>query len=49
LLGAGQVYREIIGRYFLAMTAVEASALIEDKAPVEIECTAAVPDSEATG
>lgn len=48
-MGAGQVYREIIGRYFLAMTAVEAPALIEDKAPVEIERTAAVPDSEATG
>ena len=48
-MGAGQVYREITGRYFLAMTAVEASALIEDKAPVEIECTAVVPDSEATG
>jgi len=49
LAGAGQVYREIIGRYFLAMTAVEASALIEDKAPVENQYTAVVPDSRATG
>jgi enamine deaminase RidA (YjgF/YER057c/UK114 family) len=39
------VYREIMGRHFPAMTAVEVSALIEDRARVEIEATAVVPDS----
>jgi enamine deaminase RidA (YjgF/YER057c/UK114 family) len=41
----GNVYREIMGRHFPAMTAVEVSALIEDRARVEIEATAVVPDS----
>lgn len=36
----GQAYREIIGSYTIAMTAVEVKALIEDRAKVEIECTA---------
>ncbi len=40
----GTVYREIIGRHYPAMTAVEVSALIEDQARVEIEVTAVVPD-----
>lgn len=40
----GTVYREIIGRHYPAMTAVEVSALIEDRARVEIEVTAVVPD-----
>jgi enamine deaminase RidA (YjgF/YER057c/UK114 family) len=39
----GAVYREIIGRHFPAMTAVEVSALVEDGAKVEIEVTAVVP------
>jgi enamine deaminase RidA (YjgF/YER057c/UK114 family) len=39
----GEAYREIIGRHFPAMTAVQVSALIEDKARVEIEVTAVVP------
>ncbi len=38
----GQAYREIIGRNFPAMTAVEVTALIEDRAKVEVECTAVV-------
>jgi len=41
----GGVYREIIGRHFPAMTAVEVKALIEDRARVEIEATAVIPDS----
>ena len=40
----GQVYREIMGRNFPAMTAVQVSALIEDRAKVEIAATAVVPD-----
>ena len=38
----GQAFREIIGSYTIAMTAVEVSALIEDRAKVEIECTAMI-------
>ena len=40
----GQAYRAIIGRNFPAMTAVEVTALIEDRAKVEVECTAVVDD-----
>ncbi|MEO5765543.1 MAG: RidA family protein [Casimicrobiaceae bacterium] len=40
----GAAYREVIGRHFPAMTAVEVKALIEDRARVEIEATAVVPD-----
>jgi len=47
-LGAGQAlgaaYREVIGRHYPAMTAIEVSALIEDRAKVEIEVTAVVPE-----
>ena len=39
----GQAYREIIGSYNAAMTAVEVKALMEDRAKVEIEATAVVP------
>jgi len=39
----GQVYRDIIGKNFPAMTAVEVVALIEDQAQVEIEVTAVKP------
>jgi enamine deaminase RidA (YjgF/YER057c/UK114 family) len=40
----GAAYREVIGRHFPPMTAVEVSALIEDRAKVEIEVTAVIPD-----
>ena len=40
----GKAFREIIGSFNAAMTAVEVSALIEDRAKVEIEVTAVVPD-----
>jgi enamine deaminase RidA (YjgF/YER057c/UK114 family) len=40
----GQAFREIIGSYTIAMTAVEVKALIEDRAKVEIECTAVLSD-----
>jgi enamine deaminase RidA (YjgF/YER057c/UK114 family) len=39
----GAAYRDIIGRHFPAMTAVQVGALIEDAALVEIEATAVVP------
>lgn len=40
----GQAFREIIGSYNAAMTAVQVSALMEDRAKVEIEATAIIPD-----
>lgn len=39
----GAAYREIIGRHYPAMTAVQVAALIEDRARVEIEVTAVIP------
>ena len=39
----GAAFREIIGSYNAAMTAVEVKALIEDRAKVEIEATAVIP------
>jgi enamine deaminase RidA (YjgF/YER057c/UK114 family) len=43
----GQAYRSIIGRHYPTMTAVEVSALIEERAKVEIEATAVVGDRDA--
>jgi enamine deaminase RidA (YjgF/YER057c/UK114 family) len=40
----GRAFREIVGHYDIAMTAVEVRALMEDRAKVEIEVTAVVPD-----
>ncbi|HEY8013955.1 MAG: RidA family protein [Dongiales bacterium] len=40
----GAVYREVIGRSFPAMAAVEVSALVEDRAKVEIQAMAVLPD-----
>ena len=42
--GIGAAYREIIGRHYPTMTAVQVAGLIEDQARVEIEVTAVVPD-----
>lgn len=39
----GQAFRDIIGSYNAAMTAVEVRALIEDRAKVEIEATVVLP------
>lgn len=39
----GQAYRRVIGRHFPAMTLVQVTALLEDRAKVEIEATAVVP------
>jgi len=40
----GAVYREVIGKNFPAMTCVEVSGLVEDRAKIEIEVTAVLPD-----
>ena len=40
----GSAYRELIGDFGVAMTAVQVVALIEDRAQVEIEVTAVVPE-----
>jgi enamine deaminase RidA (YjgF/YER057c/UK114 family) len=40
----GRAFREIIGSYNAAMSAVEVSALMEPEALVEIEVTAVIPD-----
>ena len=45
----GSVYREMMGRHYPAMTAVEVAALIEERARVEIEATAVIPDAPETG
>jgi enamine deaminase RidA (YjgF/YER057c/UK114 family) len=39
----GQVFREVVGHFSAAMTAVQVSALMEDRALVEIEVTAVIP------
>jgi enamine deaminase RidA (YjgF/YER057c/UK114 family) len=40
----GQAWREVLGRHFPAMAVVVVSALIEDRAKVEIEATAVVAE-----
>ena len=40
----GTAYRELIGRNYPAMTAVQVVALMEDRAKVEIEATAVIRD-----
>ena len=47
LKAIGQVYREIIGRHYPAMAAVQVVALIEDRAKVEIQAYAVLPDAAA--
>ena len=39
----GAAYRELIGSYAVAMSAVQVAALMEHRAKVEIEVTAVVP------
>ena len=40
----GGVYREVMGKNFPAMTCVQVAALVEERAKIEIEVTAVVPD-----
>ena len=44
LKALGAAYREIIGKHYPAMALVQVVALVEDRAKVEIEATAVVPD-----
>jgi len=43
----GVAWRDIMGRTFPAMTLLEVSGLVEDRALIEIESTAIVPDAAA--
>jgi enamine deaminase RidA (YjgF/YER057c/UK114 family) len=43
----GAAWRDIMGRTFPAMTLLEVSGLVEDRALIEIESTAIVPDAAA--
>ena len=40
----GAAYRDVIGRHYPTMSAVQVAALMEERARVEIEVTAVVPD-----
>ena len=40
----GEAYRSVMGRRFPTMTALQVSGLIEDRAKVEIQAIAMVPD-----
>jgi enamine deaminase RidA (YjgF/YER057c/UK114 family) len=40
----GRAWREVMGRHYPAMAAVVVSALVEDRARIEIEATAVVPE-----
>ena len=40
----GQVYQAVIGRHYPVMTLVQVADLVEDRAQVEIEATAVIPD-----
>ncbi len=44
LAQVGAVYREEIGKHYPAMALVQVTALVEDRAKVEIEATAVIPD-----
>ncbi|MCC5884158.1 MAG: RidA family protein [Halomonas sp.] len=41
----GAAYREVVGKHFPAMTMVQVADLIEDRAKVEIEATAVLPEA----
>ena len=40
----GEAYRDVMGRNYPAMALLQVSALLEDRAKVEIETTAVIPD-----
>jgi enamine deaminase RidA (YjgF/YER057c/UK114 family) len=42
----GPIYRDIIGRHYPAMALVQVVALVEDRARVEIEATAVIPEAQ---
>lgn len=41
----GTVYREVMGKNFPAMTCIEVAGLMENRAKIEIEVTAVLPDA----
>ena len=43
----GAAYKQIIGRHYPAMALVQVVALVEDRAKVEIEATAVIPEEGA--
>ena len=40
----GTAYRDVMGKNFPAMTCIEVSGLVEERARIEIEVTAVLPD-----
>ena len=40
----GEVYRETLGKHYPAMALLQIAALVEDRAKVEIETTAVIPE-----
>jgi enamine deaminase RidA (YjgF/YER057c/UK114 family) len=40
----GAAYREVIGRHYPVMTAIQVAGFVEDGAKLEIEVTAVLPD-----
>jgi enamine deaminase RidA (YjgF/YER057c/UK114 family) len=44
LKGIGRAYRDVIGKHFPAMAAVQVVALVEDRAKIEIQAHAVLPD-----
>lgn len=44
LTGVGAAYREVMGKNYPVMAAVEVGGLMEDRARVEIEATAVIPE-----
>jgi enamine deaminase RidA (YjgF/YER057c/UK114 family) len=44
LKAIGAAYREVVGRHYPAMTAMQVAALIEDRAKIEIQAMAVVPE-----
>lgn len=47
LSALGAAYRDVMGRHYPAMAAVQVVALMESRARVEIEATAILPDAHA--
>ncbi|SFN75503.1 Enamine deaminase RidA, house cleaning of reactive enamine intermediates, YjgF/YER057c/UK114 family [Mesorhizobium sp. NFR06] len=44
LKGIGEAYRDVIGRHFPAMAAMQVVALVEDRAKIEIQAMAVIPE-----
>ncbi len=45
LKGIGEAYREVMGRNFPVMAAIQVGGFVEEGAKLEIEATAVVPDA----